>query len=60
MKNDTITLTRKEIEGARQEATDDPCELFLFRGARSWCPPGESFALCRLCKRLTEFAEGGK
>lgn len=54
--SDTITLTREEVQEAQRDMC---CDIFLGYVSRE-CEfdDVELPAFCRLCKRLTEFAEG--
>jgi len=58
---ETITLTREEVEEAREEwiRSGDYCRSFLSFPEHCRSAP-ERYAYCRLCKKLTQFVEGGE
>lgn len=59
----TITLTREEVREARvnqKDLDDTQCPQFLdYRECECEGWGNEEDPNCRLCKRLTEFAEAG-
>ena len=60
--NDTITLTREEVTEARENFIKFPSSFPCFWDFKEQCDPGRYGlgGICRLCKRLTDFAKGGE
>jgi len=56
--SDTITLTKKEVEEARDDNRGYICQIFLhYKPSSFGCVAKQSLSpICRLCKKLTEFA----
>jgi len=56
--SETVTLTKKEVEKAREERVNGPHDCFFYDYDIKICKWDDS--QCRLCKKLTRFASQGE